>query len=88
MITKEKIKEVFDYFDIQSSVDSEFGDWIVSNNADVINVGKGYPIYTYQVEHKSIDDWLDHMRDKSWFDTTEESNFQKAYERAEEILGK
>ena len=88
MATVEKIKEMFDYYAVKSEVDTEYEDWVVSKDADVINVEYAYPIYTHQVKAKSADAWLEHMRDKTWFDGEEESNFQKAYKRAEEILGK
>lgn len=32
------IKDVFDYYIVKSGVDSENGDWVVSKDADVINV--------------------------------------------------
>lgn len=86
MATAEKIKDVFDYFDVKSGVDSEYGDWVVSKDADVINVEKGYPIYTHQIESSSIDYWLDHMREKSWFNDTEDVYFQQAFNRAKELL--
>lgn len=83
-----KIKDVFDYYGVKSEVDSEFGDWVVSKDADVINVEKAYPIYTNRIETESVESWLEHMREKTWFDAEEDVNFQKAYKRAEEILGK
>ena len=88
MATQEKIKGVFDYYKVPSGIDSEYGDWVVSEDADVINVEKMYPIYTKQVEAEGLDEWLEHLRMKTWFDATEENNFQNAYKRAENILGK
>ena len=46
------------------------------------------PIYTHQVLAEGLEPWLEHMREKTWFNCEEDSNFQKAYIRAEEILGK
>lgn len=88
MATVDKIKSVFEYYNVNSEVDSEFGNWVVSKDADVINVEKAYPIYTNRVKNEGVDSWLDHMRKKTWFDGVEDENFQKAYKRAEEILGK
>ena len=82
----EHIKEVFDYYNVTSGVDSIFGDWVVSDEADVINVEKYYPIYTPQVQSGNLDYWCEHLSKKTWFDASEERNFRKAYERAEEIL--
>ena len=86
MATKEKIKEIFDYYEVNSDVDMEFGDWVVSNNADVINVEKAYPIYTRQVQSNEIEYWLEHLGEKTWFNNDEKLNFKDAYERAKEIL--
>lgn len=86
MATNEKIKEVFDFYKVSSEVDSSFGDWVVSNEADVINVENMYPIYTPQVRAEGLDSWLDHMREKTWFNRSEEENFSKAYERARAIV--
>lgn len=61
---------------------------MVSEDADVINVDKMYPIYTDQVKNENVVSWLEHMREKTWFDSEEDINFEKAYKRAEEILGK
>ena len=69
-------------------MDSEFGNWVVSEEADVINVEKVYPIYTHQIQAEGVDYWLDYMREKTWFDNEEDSNSQKAYRRAEELIGK
>ncbi len=88
MTTKDKIKEVFDFYEIPSGVDSEYGNWVVSEDADVVNVDKMYPIYTHQIKNENLDSWLDHMTEKTWFDDDESSNFQKAYRRAEDIIGK
>lgn len=88
MATADKIKGVFEYYNVNSEVDSEYGDWVVSKDADVINVEKAYPIYTYRIENESVESWLDHMREKSWFNDVENENFQKAYKRAKELLGK
>ncbi len=38
MATQDKIKDTFDYYEMKSGVDSIFGDWVVSKDADVINV--------------------------------------------------
>ena len=88
MATANQIKEVLEGYEVNSGVDSEFGDWVVSNYADVVNVERMYPIYTRQVQSDNVDYWLEHMREKTWFNNEEESNFQKAYKRAEEILEK
>jgi len=87
MATFNKIKEVFDYYNIKSGVDSEYGNWVVSKDADVVNVERLYPIFTHQIESESVESWLEHLFEKTWFNTEEETNFRKAYKRAEELLG-
>ena len=86
MVTEDQIKEAFEGYEVKSEVDSVYGDWVVSNDADVINAAKHYPIYTPQVKAEGVNDWLDHMREKTWFDNVEESNFIDAYNRAKEII--
>jgi len=88
MATQDKIKDTLDYYEVKSGVDSIFGDWVVSKDADVINVEKKYPIYTAQVKDSSLDSWMSHMSDKIWFDSQENADFQNAFERAKKILGK
>lgn len=88
MPTDENIREVFEYYNVSSEVDSTYGNWVVSAEADVINVEKMYPIYTPQVKSENLDSTLEHMREKTWFNSSEEEDFRKAYERAQELLPK
>lgn len=86
MVSKEQINDIFEYYEVHSGVDSVFDNWVVSREADVINVDKKYPIYTQQVKSEDVASKLGHMREKTWFDSSEEENFLKAYERAHQIL--
>ena len=40
MATQDEIKDFPDYYEVKSGVDSVFGNWVVSKDADVINVNK------------------------------------------------
>ena len=86
MTMKEKIKAVFEMYEVQSDVDSEYGEWVVSEDADVINVDKMYPIYTHQIINSTLEEWLSHLREKTWFNAQEDADFQEAYGRAKEIV--
>lgn len=86
MSLKEKINEVFEYYNVPSEIDSTFGDWAVSKDGDVINLEHKYPIFTKQVQSTGIDEWVDHLTEKTWFDANEEKDLRKSYMRAEEIL--
>ena len=86
MLSQEEINEIFDCYEVQSEVDSTFGDWAVSKDGDVINIEHKYPIYTKQVESTGVDEWVDHLAEKTWFNPNVENDFRNSYERAEEIL--
>lgn len=86
MLSQEDISKVFEYYEVPSEVDSIFGDWAVSKGGDVINIENRYPIYTKQVESTGIDEWVEHLAEKTWFNTNVENDFRNSYERAEEIL--
>ena len=86
MIPQDKINEVFEFYNVQSDTDSVFGNWAVSKDGDVINLENMYPIYTYQVQSTGVDEWVDHLTEKTWFDANEEKDLRKSYMRAEEIL--
>lgn len=70
-------------FNVTSGVAGQYGDWAVSNEGDIINIKRHYPIYSYQVND---DGWVLHLRDKTWFDKTTELNFLDAFEKACSIL--
>lgn len=86
MQLQEKINEVFEYYNVQSEIDSTFGNWVVSKDGDVINVEHMYPIFTNQVQSTVVDEWVDHLTEKTWFNGSEAEDFRKSYMRVEEIL--
>lgn len=85
MLSQEKINEVFEYYNIHSEVDSTSGNWAVSGDGDVINVEHKYPIYSWQVQSTTIEEWTEHLATKTWFNN-EQNDFKSSYARAEEIL--
>ena len=76
-----RIKKILEGYDIQSEVDSIYGDWVVTKDGDLINIKWTYPIYSYEVNHTH---WLAHLKEKKWF---ERSSFMDAFNRACKILG-
>ena len=77
-----KIKEQFHYFNIQSEIDSVYGNWAVSKGGDVVNCLYPYAILSI---HFSDANWLEKMRHKVWFKPECEEALKNALERADEI---
>ena len=80
-----KVKEQFHYFNIDSEVDSVFGNWAVSKDGDVVN--SVYP-YAILAIHLKDTDWMEKMKTKVWFKPECEEALQKAIKRALEIDNK
>ncbi len=78
-----KIREQFHYFNIQSDIDSVFGNWVVSSDGDVVNSLYPYAILSIHLEDT---DWLNKLKTKVWFRPECEQNLQNALERAKTIL--
>lgn len=74
-----KVKEQFHYFNIDSEVDSVFGNWAVSKNGDVVN--SVYP-YAIMAIHLKDTDWLEKMKTKVWFKNECEESLKNAIDRA------
>ena len=82
-MNEDKIKEQFHYFNIQSEVDSVFGNWAVSKDGDVVNSVYPYAILSI---HLKDTDWMEKMKTKVWFKPECEQHLKKAIERAKEII--
>lgn len=80
-----KVLEQFHYFNIESDVDSVFGNWAVSKDGDVVN--SVYP-YAILAIHLKDTDWMEKMKMKVWFKPECEDNLKKALERAKELVNK
>ena len=78
-----KIREQFHYFNIQSEIDSVYGNWAVSKDGDVVN--SVYP-YAILVIHFKDTDWMKKMRTKIWFKPECEEALSLALKRANEII--
>lgn len=78
-----KIREQFHYFNIQSDIDSVFGNWAVSKDGDVVNCVYPYAILAI---HFRDTNWIAKMKTKVWFRPECEQDLQKALERAQSIL--
>lgn len=82
-MNRNKIQEQFHYFNIQSDIDSIYGNWAVSSNGDVVNSVYPYAILSI---HLSDTDWLEVMKTKVWFRSECEEALNLAIQRANEIL--
>ena len=78
-----KVSEQFHYFNIESDVDSVFGNWAVSKNGEVVN--SVYP-YAILAIHLKDTDWTEKMKTKVWFRPECEENLKSALERARIVL--
>ena len=81
-MTKDKILEQFHYFNIQSNIDSVYGNWAVSSDGDVVNCLYPYAILAI---HFKDTDWMEKMKAKVWFKPECEDTLSKALDRAKEI---
>lgn len=77
-----KVKEQFHYFNIESDVDSVFGNWAVSKDGDVVNSVFPYAILAI---HLTDTDWIEKMKTKVWFKSECEEFLKQAIDRAKEI---
>jgi len=82
-MNKEKILEQFHYFNIQSGIDSVYGNWAVSTDGDVVNCV--YPYAILAIHFKEAD-WLVKMKTKVWFRPECEEALSQALNRAKEII--
>lgn len=60
-MTSEKILEQFHYFNIQTEIDSVYGNWAVSADGEVVNCLYPYAILTI---HFKDTDWMEKMKTK------------------------
>lgn len=77
-----KILEQFHYFNINSEIDSVYGNWAVSKDGDVVNYLYPYAILAI---HLKDTDWLEKMKQKVWFKPEFEDALRMALNRANEI---
>lgn len=78
-MNENKVKEQFHYFNIQSEIDSVYGNWAVSKDGDVVN--SVYP-YTILAIHLNDSGWIEKMKTKVWFKPECENALKQALERA------
>lgn len=78
-----KIKEQFHYFNINSEIDSVYGNWAVSKNGDVVNYLYPYAILAI---HFNDTDWMLKLKSKLWFKPECEISLRQALDRARVIL--
>lgn len=77
-----KVKEQFHYFNINSEIDSVYGNWAVSEDGDVVNYL--YP-YAILAVHFNDTDWFDVIRNKVWFKPECEQSLKDALMKAKSI---
>ena len=85
MRDRSKIEEILHYFNIESEIDSVYGNWVVAMNGDVVNYR--YPFVILAI-HLHDAEWIETMKDKVWFRQECENNLRKALDRANLLLNK
>lgn len=80
---KKKVLAQFHYFNIQSDVDSVYGNWAVSTDGDVVNCLYPYAILAI---HFNDTDWMEKMKTKVWFKPECEEALSQALARAKNII--
>ena len=82
-MNQDKILELFHYFNINTDIDSVYGNWAVSADGDVVNCL--YP-YVILAIHLKDTDWLAKMKTKVWFKPECEESLSNALNRAKELI--
>ena len=74
---------MFHYFNINSEIDSVFGNWAVAQSGDVINY-----LYSYAILAIHLNDcnWVEMLNTKTWFKPECAAELDNALKRADEIL--
>ena len=83
MQINDKVLEQFHYFNIESRVDSVYGNWAVSEKGDVVN--SLYP-YAILAIHLKDTNWITKLKSKVWFKPDCEESLVQALKRANEIV--
>lgn len=80
-----KAERVFADKRIEAKPLQNFGLWVVSSNGDIVSLDDDnghYHIYSYQVFDQ---DWIIHMKEKTWFTDEDEINLKKAILLARQV---
>jgi hypothetical protein len=78
-----KIIEIFHYFNIESEIDSVFGNWAVSKKGDVVNYL--YPFFISSTHLNDCDWEIEIPANKKWFQPECKTSLGDAIHRAQVI---
>lgn len=83
MRDRSKAEEILHYFNINSEIDSLYGNWAVAKNGDVVNY-----LYPYAILAIHLDDnnWMETISKKVWLKEECKKDLRKAIERAYRIV--
>ena len=81
--SENKIKEIFHYFNIDSEIDSVYGNWAVAKSGDVVNYLYSYAILAI---HHNDYDWVNKLKHKVWFKPECQEALYNALLRARMLL--
>ena len=82
MNDRNKVKEIFHYFNIDGEIDSVYGNWAVSSRGDIVNYLYPFSIFAF---HLKDDNWIEKMKQKVWFKPECEDSLKHALDRAKDI---
>ncbi len=83
MRDRSKAEEILHYFNINSEIDSLYGNWVVAKNGAVVNYLYPYAILAIHLEDK---DWMEAISKKVWFKDECKDNLRKVIGRAYRIV--
>lgn len=78
-----KILEIFHYFNINSELDSVYGNWAVAKSGDIVNYLYSYAILAIHIDES---DWIEDIKKKKWFKPECEKNLFDTLKRAKELI--
>lgn len=74
---------MFHYYNIDSEIDSVYGNWAVAQSGDVVNFLYSYAIFAI---HHNDCNWIEKLKSKVWFKPECEADLDHALRRANEIV--
>ena len=82
----DKAKIVLKEKGLQSKPLCSYGDWVVSERGDIVSMNSKSGYYCIVSFRIFEDDWIDHLRTKTWFTEIVERDFRQALYKAKDIV--
>lgn len=85
-IIYDKAKDLLEEKGLQSKPLCNYGDWIVSEQGDIISMNTQSGYYCIVSLRTPEDDWVEHLKTKTWFTEQVEKDFRQALFNARNIV--